>query len=338
MIATCVRIPAACYMNPRRGNAVRPVGGGNPISLHTARPDSRLLTGHPDVKADHLPAPAPLAGYGSHPAGYSAGMTADCSLTFIGTATTLLRFGPFTLLTDPNFLHRGQHAYLGYGLATRRRTEPALTIDQLPELDAVVLSHMHGDHWDRVAKRGLRRDVPIVTTPKAARALQRQRFEAPIPLQTWESTDLVREGSRLTITSVPGRHATGVIGRLLPPVMGSVLTYTPAGAQPVRLYITGDTLFVDDLRAIPTRFPDIRTAVLHLGGTTLPGGLVVTMDARQGTDLLEFLRPQRAIPIHNDDYGVFKSPLSAFVNEATQRGLGDLVRVVAPGRTADLFD
>jgi hypothetical protein len=37
-------------------------------------------------------------------------------VTFIGTATTLLRLGPFTLLTDPNFLHRGQHAKLGYGL------------------------------------------------------------------------------------------------------------------------------------------------------------------------------------------------------------------------------
>jgi len=40
----------------------------------------------------------------------------DCSLTFIGTATTVLRLGDFTLLTDPNFLHKGQRVYLGYGL------------------------------------------------------------------------------------------------------------------------------------------------------------------------------------------------------------------------------
>lgn len=262
----------------------------------------------------------------------------DCSLTFIGTATTLLRFGPFTVLTDPNFLHRGQYAYLGYGLASRRRSEPAITVDELPPLDAVVLSHMHGDHWDRVAKRGLQRDVPIITTPKAARALRRQGFQAPMPLRTWESTDLVREGHRLTITAVPGRHAVGVARHLLPPVMGSVLTYVPSAGQALRLYITGDTLFVDDLRAIPSRFPDIRTAVLHLGGTTLPGGLVVTMDARQGADLLEFLRPHRAIPVHNDDYGVFKSPLSAFLDEAAERGVAELVRVVPPGQTAGLFD
>ena len=46
----------------------------------------------------------------------------DSSLTWIGTATVLLRHGGFTLLTDPNFLHRGQLAYLGKGLVSRRLT------------------------------------------------------------------------------------------------------------------------------------------------------------------------------------------------------------------------
>lgn len=46
------------------------------------------------------------------------------SLTFIGTATTVLRLGGFTLLTDPNFLHRGQRAYLGYGLTSKRLRDP----------------------------------------------------------------------------------------------------------------------------------------------------------------------------------------------------------------------
>lgn len=261
----------------------------------------------------------------------------DCSLRYIGTATMLLHLGPFTVLTDPNFLHRGQPAYLGYGLSSRRLTEPAMTVDELPPLDAIVLSHMHGDHWDRVAKRGLPRDVPILTTRKAARALHRQGFSAPAPLDTWHSESLTRDGHTLTVTATPGRHATGIARHLLPPVMGSILDYADADGPVLRIYITGDTLFVDDLRAIPHRFPGIDVAVLHLGGTTLPGGLLVTMDARQGTDLLEFLRPPVAIPIHNDDYGVFRSPLSAFLGEATQRGLGDLVRVVAPGDTTRLL-
>jgi hypothetical protein len=40
----------------------------------------------------------------------------SASVTFVGTAITLLRLDAFTVLTDPNFLHRGQRAYLGKGL------------------------------------------------------------------------------------------------------------------------------------------------------------------------------------------------------------------------------
>ena len=55
----------------------------------------------------------------------------DVTLTFGGNATTLLRLGPFTLLTDPNFLHRGQRAYLGKGLWSRRLTEPSMQPEDL---------------------------------------------------------------------------------------------------------------------------------------------------------------------------------------------------------------
>ena len=100
-------------------------------------------------------------------------------LTFIGTATTLLEIGPFMILTDPNFLHRGERAYLGYGLWSKRLTEPALTPAQLPPVDVIVLSHLHGDHWDRRSRHELSHDLPVVTTPHAARRLRsRQRFAA----------------------------------------------------------------------------------------------------------------------------------------------------------------
>ena len=54
----------------------------------------------------------------------------DCTITFVGTATVLLRLGEFALLSDPNFVRRGQWVHIGHGLLTRRRTEPAMTIDE----------------------------------------------------------------------------------------------------------------------------------------------------------------------------------------------------------------
>ena len=86
-------------------------------------------------------------------------------VTFVGNATTILQLGAFKLLTDPAFGHTGSRVYLGYGAWTRRVKEPALPEPrELAGLDGILLSHLHGDHFDRRARRGLPRSVPIVTT------------------------------------------------------------------------------------------------------------------------------------------------------------------------------
>jgi L-ascorbate metabolism protein UlaG (beta-lactamase superfamily) len=264
-------------------------------------------------------------------------------VTFVGNATTLISCGDLTLLTDPNFLHRGQRAYLGYGLVSKRRHDPALTIDQLPPLDAVVLSHMHGDHWDRVAQGGLDHALPIITTPHAAKRLQRRGFHRAHALPTWATYDLEKGTTRLTLTALPGRHAPNPVDRFLPPVMGTMVEFgSVAGSATRRLYISGDTLLIDELDELPARFQSIDAGVLHLGGTRLPAGnrlpfgITVTMDGSQGAALTTLLDLPRVIPIHFDDYGVFASPLSDFVDEMRRRGLGDRVIRLDRGDTTSL--
>jgi L-ascorbate metabolism protein UlaG (beta-lactamase superfamily) len=91
----------------------------------------------------------------------------------------------------------------------------------------------------------------------------------------------------------------------------------------VRLYLSGDTLLYDGLDEITRHFPAADLAVLHLGGTTLPGGFVVTMDGAQGAELARRLDPHRILPVHYDDYTVMRSPLSAFLDEVRSLGLSD---------------
>ena len=257
------------------------------------------------------------------------------TLTFIGNATVLLEYGQLRLLTDPNFLHRGQRAYLGWGLSSKRLTEPALSVQQVGDLDAVLLSHLHGDHWDRIARRRLDRRTPILTTPHAARRLQGWHgFRRATGLATWES-DLVLSGdTSVRVTAMPGRHAPGPARRLLPPVMGSMLEFGDrSGEIDCRLYISGDTLMFDGLREIPVRFPELDVGVVHLGGTTLPGGLMVTMNGEQGAEWLQLMQPTTTVPVHIADYTVFRSPRSEFEHAVQQRGLADRVRYVDPGDT-----
>jgi L-ascorbate metabolism protein UlaG (beta-lactamase superfamily) len=260
----------------------------------------------------------------------------DDALTFIGTATVLLRLGPFTLLTDPNFLHRGQWTYLGQGLVARRRTEPAAQPADLPDLDAVVLSHLHGDHFDRIASRELSRDVPILTTPHAARRLGRRGFEQPVALPTWTNHTLTKDGATLDITAVPARHGPGAMARVLPPVMGSILGYRAApGERPLRIYLSGDTILHAELAQIRERFDQIDLAVVHLGGTRILG-ILVTLDARGGVDLLDLLRPTGAVPVHYDDYGLFTDPLSNFLAEVRRRQPSGTVHPLQRGESLAL--
>jgi L-ascorbate metabolism protein UlaG (beta-lactamase superfamily) len=256
------------------------------------------------------------------------------TLTFVGTATTVLRLGGFTLLTDPNFLHRGQRAYLGKGLWSRRLTEPALQPAQLPGLDAIVLSHLHGDHFDRIARRELDRDQPVLTTPAAAGRLQRWGFETH-GMRPWERVELTKGEETLAVEALPGVHARGLLGALLPPVMGSLLEHRVRGTVRRRVYLSGDTLTGDHASAIADRHPAIDVAVVHLGGTRILMN-TVTMDAAQGVDLLRRVRPRVAVPVHFDDYGVFKSPLSAFLHAAKDAGLATSVRCVDRGQTVPL--
>jgi L-ascorbate metabolism protein UlaG (beta-lactamase superfamily) len=253
------------------------------------------------------------------------------SITFIGTATVLIRFGGFTILTDPNFLHGGERIHLGYGLHARRLTEPALAIEQLPELDLVVLSHMHEDHFDRVAARQLTKEVPIVTTGHAAAELRRLGFQRPQSLATWSTRRFTKGGNTVRVTAMPARHAPLALTPFFPSVMGSMLEFTSSSDKvDLRLYISGDTLFHDRLRQIPLRYPDIDIALVHLGGTRVLG-LLLTMDAEQGIEAVKVIRAGINIPIHYNDYDVFRSPLDDFRRAVERAGLEEKVTYLAHG-------
>ena len=254
------------------------------------------------------------------------------SILFIGNATVLIRYGGLTILTDPTFIHRHEKVSIGYGMHSTRLTDPALEIGELPPVDCIVLSHFHGDHFDQVAERALDKAIPIVTTHEAANELRERGFRQVRPIETWSSVSVQKGELAVRITSLPGRHGPPLSSLLLPDVMGSMLEFESPGGALFRLYITGDTLVTDDLNEIPRRYTDIDLALLHLGGTRVLG-VLVTMDAKQGLEMLRLVRPRLAIPIHYNDYDVFKSPLSDFQEEITGAGLNDCVHYLRHGDT-----
>ncbi len=257
----------------------------------------------------------------------------DNSIQFIGTATVIIRVGGITILTDPNFLHKGDEVHLGYGLTATRLTDPAIKLEALPPIDLVILSHFHEDHFDRLVQQKLDRNLPIVTNAASAEQLRKLGFKRATGLATWGRIDIVKGGTTLSATAMPGRHGPLAVAALLPDVMGTMLEWRRAAAQPYRMYISGDTMVYDDIEEIPKRYPDIDLALLHLGGTRILGVVTVTMDAREGLRMLQLIAPQHAIPIHYDDYDRFKSPLSDFQKAVNDAGLANKVSYLKRGES-----
>ncbi|KAH8928178.1 Metallo-hydrolase/oxidoreductase [Atractiella rhizophila] len=261
----------------------------------------------------------------------------DASIYFVGTATTIIQHGNMRIMTDPNFLHAGDHVHLGPGVTGTRLTNPAIDIEALPPIDLVLLSHYHADHFDQLVEDKLRRDLPIITTPHA---------KAVLGLDFWNGCLVDKPGEKeerkaLKVTAMPGKHVPdGLIGAAndllgaVPPTNGWMLELGSVGAGNdefscgYRIYISGDTLLVDELKEIPKRYAShsIDLMLIHLGGTTIPSPkmplLMVTMDAKQGIELINLVKPEVTIPIHFDDYDVFASPLEDFKKAVEEAGLG----------------
>ena len=119
-------------------------------------------------------------------------------------------------------------------------------------------------------------------------------------------------------------------------------------ANECSIYISGDTLMVDELKEIPERYKgqNIDLMLIHLGGTTIPSPslplLMVTMDDKQGLQLVQLINPDMTIPIHYEyvnwisslricslikpsDYDVFLSPLADFKKTIERAGLSTKV-------------
>lgn len=269
------------------------------------------------------------------------------SLYFIGTATTLLEWEGIRLMTDPNFLHAGDHVHLGPGVTSTRRTDPAVELTNLPQLNCILLSHYHEDHFDQDVEKALDRNFLIITTPHAKDCLvaKEDPFVNVQALDFFDHVCLQGGGTNsqemipsIKVTGMPGKHVPpGLLSTVndflqaVPPTNGWMveLGYSKDNqpGKPMnldvryRIYISGDTLFVDDLKQIPEWLQGERIdlMIIHLGGTSIPGPsapmIMVTMDGTQGLKMMRLMNPDMTVPVHYDDYDVFKSPLDAFKEE-----------------------
>ena len=170
------------------------------------------------------------------------------SLTWLGHACFLIRTGGLSILTDP-FL--SDHASPIPGLGPKRFVSPGLEIEDLPPLDAVVVSHNHYDHLDarsveRISEISSRaRGAMAAIVPRGLAPFFASRRYSDVRELAWGEGTLLRRSSlspslthSLSLTCLPSIHFSG----RTPFDRNATLWCSWAIESPrLRLYFAGDT-------------------------------------------------------------------------------------------------
>ena len=72
----------------------------------------------------------------------------EINIAWIGHSTVLINFYGTIILTDPVLFDRVGVSIFGMTFGPSRFTHPALTVDEIPKPDIILLSHAHMDHMD----------------------------------------------------------------------------------------------------------------------------------------------------------------------------------------------
>lgn len=141
-----------------------------------------------------------------------------------------------------------------------------IDVDEAVDVDAVLLTHMHRDHFDEAAVKLIPKNIPILCQPHDKESIELKGFLNVIPIDKvyiWEGIKVNRTG---------GQHGTGKIKKEMGEVSGYVIT---AKGEP-SLYISGDTIWCSEVEeALKIYKPQI--TIVFAGAARFSKGDAITM-------------------------------------------------------------
>ncbi|WLI76030.1 MBL fold metallo-hydrolase [Kosakonia sp. H02] len=218
-------------------------------------------------------------------------------LWWLGHASILLRLNGQYLLTDPVFSQRASPLRFA---GPQRRTPPALAIADIPQLNAILISHNHYDHLDAWTLRALLRRFPNV------------HFFVPLGLGSWVRRLGARHVAELDWWS--GANFAGMRFIAVPAQHWSMRTFWDRNrslwcgwvveSSGLRFWFPGDTGYTPELLTIPARLGALDAVALPVGAYAPRWFMSINhMDPQSAVALWQQLGTPLAFPIH---WGVFE--------------------------------
>src|ERR1700719_3454097 len=126
---------------------------------------------------------------------------------WLGHATVLINFFGINILTHPALFPRiGIRIPFLFTIGPKRLTAPALTVDELPRIDVILLSHAHFDHLDWRTLSHLDPATKVITAPRTRDLLNWTRLRDVTELRWNESKSIPTSAGAIDITAVPVKH------------------------------------------------------------------------------------------------------------------------------------
>jgi len=189
--------PGGGYRNPWPTADTREEGGF--LRWQRERREKDLA---PNPTPEQLPAAEPRIAY-------PRASSDELRVTWVGHATFLIQIGGVNILTDPHWSHRASPVQFA---GPSRFTPPGVPWEQLPPIDAVLLSHDHYDHLDDGTVRRLRRtfgdSVRWFTPLEFGSWFAARRVRNVTEMDWWEESKLEGPAGTLRIAALPCQHWT----------------------------------------------------------------------------------------------------------------------------------
>lgn len=249
-------------------------------------------------------------------------MTAVDAVTWLGHATVAIESGGARLLTDPVLKKTVGHLW-------RYAQAPPIP----GELDGILLSHAHRDHFDIATLNRIPKDVPLVAPAgidRSVHRLGREIIEVPIgetttiggtPITAFE----VDHDDRRAPWSKPGAAAGFLVGE--------------AGS---RIWFPGDTDLHPGMEELHLQVALALVPIWGWGPSLGPGHL----DPHRAAEAVARIAPQVAVPIHWGTYlpvglkvthgHLLTAPAATFAEDVGFRAPGTIVRELMVGERLEL--
>jgi L-ascorbate metabolism protein UlaG (beta-lactamase superfamily) len=241
----------------------------------------------------------PMQGEARKPSPVTEGQQA---ITFIGHSSFLVQMKGMAVLIDPVFATRL--------IVLRRQRRAGVRVRDLPDIDAVLLTHAHMDHLNRPSLRGVVKEMrrrgrvaPVVVVPNGVEDLVADLgFSKVVALRWWESAKV----DGLKVTATPARHWGA---RMFKDTHRGFGGYVLEAEWAETVYHSGDTAYFGGFEEIGRRLAP-KIALLPIGAYFPDSYRSVHTSPEEALQAFVDLDAETMVPMHYNTFRLGREPMN----------------------------